>query len=46
MVSKYSCEDGIEKNQSLAITVCHHLASLVMQIDDPRDRFFYPDGFL
>ena len=27
---------------SLAITVCHHSASLVMPNGDPRDRFFYP----
>ena len=24
------------------ITVCHHSASLVMPIGDPRNRFFYP----
>ena len=30
------------KNPSLGITVCHHSASLVMPIRDPRDRFFYP----
>ena len=28
-------------NSSLAITVCHRSASLVMTISDPRDRFFY-----
>ena len=33
--------DGIE-NPSLVITVCHHLASLVMPIGDPRDGFYYP----
>ena len=27
---------------SLAIIVCHHLASLVMPIGDPLDRFCYP----
>ena len=26
----------------LRITVCHHLASLVMPNGDPQDRFFYP----
>ena len=31
-----------QKNLSLEITVRHHLASLVMPISDPRDRFFYP----
>ena len=30
------------KNPSLGITVCHHLASLVMPNSDPRDSFFYP----
>ena len=30
------------KNPTLAITVCHHTASLVMPIGDPRDGFFYP----
>ena len=30
------------KNESLAITACHHLASLEMPIGDPRDGFFYP----
>ena len=35
-----SCEDGIEKNPSLAITDCHHSACLVMPIGDPRYRFF------
>ena len=30
------------KNLSLAITVCHHSASLVMPIGDPWDGFFYP----
>ena len=29
--------DGMEKS-----VVCHHSASLVMPILDPRDRFFYP----
>ena len=29
-------------NAPLAITVCHHSASLVMPICDPRDKFFYP----
>ena len=29
------------KNPSLAITVCHHSASLVMPIGDPLDGFFY-----
>ena len=36
----YLCEDGIEK--PLMIYVCHHSASLMMPIGDPRDRFFYP----
>ena len=31
-----------QKNPSLEITVWHHSASLVMPINDPRDRFFYP----
>ena len=31
-----------KKNPSLVITVCHHSASLVMPIGDPRDGFFYP----
>ena len=31
-----------EKNSPLEITVCHHLASLMMPIDGPRDIFFYP----
>ena len=26
------------KNPSLAITVCHHSAGLMMPIGDPRDR--------
>ena len=39
--SHYSFEDGIE-NPSLVITVCHHAASLVVPIGDPRDHFFYP----
>ena len=30
------------KNLSLVITICHHLASLMMPNDDPLDRFFYP----
>ena len=30
------------ENTSLRITVCHHSASLVMPIGDPRDGFFYP----
>ena len=30
------------KNPSLAITVCHHSASLMVPIGDPRDCFFYP----
>ena len=30
------------KNSSLGITVCHHLASLVMTNSDPLDGFFYP----
>ena len=37
----YLCEGGIE-NLSLVITTCHHSASLVMPIGDPRDGFFYP----
>ena len=35
------CEDG-QKNPSLAITICHHSASLMMPIGDPLDGFFYP----
>ena len=31
-----------KKNQSLAISVYHHSASLVMPIGDHRDGFFYP----
>ena len=31
---------GLE-NPSLVITICHHLASLVMPNDDPRDGFFF-----
>ena len=31
-----------QKNPSLGITVCHHLASLVMPNGDPWDRYFYP----
>ena len=30
-----------QKNLSLTIIVCHHLASLVMPIGDPQDRLFY-----
>ena len=30
------------ENPSLVITVCHHSASPVMPIGDPRDGFFYP----
>ena len=44
MVSKkknHSCEYGME-NLSLLITVCHHSASLVMPIGDPRAGLFYP----
>ena len=50
MVSKkkypYECEGGIEKNLSLAITDCHHSASLVMPIGYPQDGVFYPDVYL
>ena len=35
-------EDRIELNLSIRITVCHHLASLVMPNGDPRDGLFYP----
>ena len=35
----YLCENGIE-NTSLAITVCHHMVSLLMPIGDPLDGFF------
>ena len=28
--------------QSLGATVRHHSASLVMQVSDPHERFFYP----
>ena len=31
-----------EKNLFFTITICHHLAGLVMPIDDPLDAFFYP----
>ena len=31
-----------QKNLSLGIPVCHHLASLGMQIGNSLDRFFYP----
>ena len=31
-----------QKNLSLGITVCHHLASLVMPDSDLKDGFFYP----
>ena len=31
-----------KKNTPLVITVCHHSASLMMPIGDPRDGFFYP----
>ena len=31
-----------QKNLSLPITVCHHLASLQLPIGDPGDGFFYP----
>ena len=31
-----------KKYPSLAITDCHHSASLVMPISDPRDGIFYP----
>ena len=34
------------KNLSLAITDCHHSASLLMPMGDPRDGFFYHDRFL
>ena len=27
---------------SLAITICHHSASLMMPVSDPQDGFFYP----
>ena len=30
------------ENPSLAVTVCHHPASLVMPMGDPRDGFLYP----
>ena len=30
-----------KKNLSIAITVCHHLASLIMPIGEPQDGFFY-----
>ena len=30
------------KKPSLAITICHHSASIVMSNSDPRDGFFYP----
>ena len=35
-------KDGIAKNLSLVITVCHLSASLVMPNGDPWDGFFYP----
>ena len=37
----YSCEDGIEK-PSIAITVRHLSAGLVLPNGDPRDGFFLP----
>ena len=40
-IALYSWEGGIE-NHSLAITVCHNLASFVMPNGDPWDGFFYP----
>ena len=36
----YLCEVWIEANPSLAITVCHHSASLVMPNGDPWNGFF------
>ena len=39
MVSNIKCGTY---NAPLAITICHHSASLVMPIGDPRDKFFYP----
>ena len=30
------------KNESLAITICHHSASLLMPKSDPLDGLFYP----
>ena len=36
----YLCEDGIE-NPFLGITICYHLASLMMLNSDPHDRFPY-----
>ena len=46
MVSKEKkssfCVRGGWKNPSVAITVCHHSASLVMPKGDPQDVFFYP----
>ena len=39
MVSNIKCGTYIAP---LTITICHHSASLVMPIGDPRDKFFYP----
>ena len=39
MVSSIKCGTY---NAPLAINVCHHSASLVMPMDDPGDKFFYP----
>ena len=35
-------ESSRKENLSLGITVCHHLASLVMPNGDPCDGLFYP----
>ena len=40
-VSIMSVRVGL-KNPSLVITDCHHSASPLMPIGDPRDGFFYP----
>ena len=31
-----------QKNPSVAITVCHHSASLAIPNHDPQEGFFYP----
>ena len=33
---------GWDRKTRVGITLCHHSASLVMPIDDPRDGFFNP----
>ena len=35
-------QNVIEEFLSFGITVCHHSAILVMQKDDPQERYIYP----